>query len=522
VLAPDGLIVLSAVGASRLQAGVIRSSGELNASSLQAKGGRIVLEGDEISLSAGSRTLATGATGGGTVHVGGGWQGSGTMAQARRVTMAEGAQIDVSATVNGVGGEAVLWSDLNAADGMTGAYGGIKAQGGAQGGDGGRIETSGAQVEVAGLKADASAARGTGGTWLLDPYDYTINAAAASTIVSSLDGGTSVSITTANNTGPGAGASSTATGVITVSSAINKTAGGDATLTLSAANKIDVNADISTSSGNLNLVLNAGGGTGAIAGVVSLGGGSLTKQGAGTLVVTGANTYSGGTTISAGALQFSGASASAGTGAISVASGAKLQLAGGVTLANPLSLTGGTASNDWKTSLENVSGSNVLSGALTVTNMNNVFVTAGSTLDINGNVAVSYPGTSQNRWVFDVAGTASVNGIISGATGINKNGVGSLTLGGANTFTDNVSISNGTMRLGSSNVLSGSTIVSGPFGTASNVYLGSGSNATLDFNGNRFTNTLRLGNTGGASRPPTSMPAGDMAPSTTRSVLVPH
>ena len=110
VLAPDGLIILSATGASRLQAGLIRSSGELNASSLQAKGGRIVLEGDEITLSAGSRTLATGATGGGTVLVGGDWQGSGEMTQARKVTLAEGALIDASATGDGDGGKVVLWS----------------------------------------------------------------------------------------------------------------------------------------------------------------------------------------------------------------------------------------------------------------------------------------------------------------------------------------------------------------------------------------------------------------------------
>ncbi|TDM09888.1 MAG: hypothetical protein C4K60_07010 [Ideonella sp. MAG2] len=53
VLAPGGLIILSASGASRLQAGVIRQSGELNASSLQNQGGRIVLEGDDISLASG-------------------------------------------------------------------------------------------------------------------------------------------------------------------------------------------------------------------------------------------------------------------------------------------------------------------------------------------------------------------------------------------------------------------------------------------------------------------------------------
>ena len=73
-------------------------------------------------------------------------------------------------------------------------------------------------------------------------------------------------------------------------------------LTLTAAGKIDVNANISTSNGDLNLVLDTGAGVGVVSGVLSLAGGSLTKLGAGTIALTAANTYSGGTTISAGSL----------------------------------------------------------------------------------------------------------------------------------------------------------------------------------------------------------------------------
>ncbi|NDG42000.1 MAG: filamentous hemagglutinin N-terminal domain-containing protein [Betaproteobacteria bacterium] len=111
VLAPGGLIILSANALASLQAGVIRNSGRLDASSLVSRGGKIMLEGDDITLAAGSRLDASGATGGGTVLVGGDWQGSGEMRQASKVTMDAGATIDASATDKGDGGKVVLWSE---------------------------------------------------------------------------------------------------------------------------------------------------------------------------------------------------------------------------------------------------------------------------------------------------------------------------------------------------------------------------------------------------------------------------
>ena len=50
VLAPDGQIILSAIALNKLQAGVINNTGILEASSMVSKGGKIVLEGDEITL----------------------------------------------------------------------------------------------------------------------------------------------------------------------------------------------------------------------------------------------------------------------------------------------------------------------------------------------------------------------------------------------------------------------------------------------------------------------------------------
>ncbi|KQQ86617.1 MBG domain-containing protein [Massilia sp. Leaf139] len=134
-------------------------------------------------------------------------------------------------------------------------------------GDGGFIETSAAHVaNSAGLNVSAGAAHGRGGEWLVDPYDYVINAAAATNISNTLNTGTSVTITTqASNPQYGAGASGS--GDITVSSAIAKTAGGDAVLTLRADRNVIVGADIGATTGKLGLTLSAGNGAGIYGGV---------------------------------------------------------------------------------------------------------------------------------------------------------------------------------------------------------------------------------------------------------------
>ena len=321
VRAPGGLIILSAHAADKLQGSVVRSSGELSASSLTERGGVIRLEGDHITLASTSRTEAGGSKGGGEVLVGGGWQGGGDQRQAVTTTMEPGATIDVSATQAGDGGTAVLWSDIRNPLSQTRAQGSILARGGAQAGDGGRIETSGHWLDVQGIRAEASAPQGRAGSWLVDPYNVTIGAAAsgtayasnftpgadstilASDVAASLNGGTSVTITTGN------GGSSA--GNITVASAITKSAGNtDVTLTLQAANHIVIDQVISNTggAGKLNVVLDAdnNNGTRAGSGVIFLnnsittGGGNLSFGTGATATVNGVSTRAGGDVFVAG------------------------------------------------------------------------------------------------------------------------------------------------------------------------------------------------------------------------------
>ncbi|WP_399680273.1 beta strand repeat-containing protein [Xenophilus sp.] len=60
------------------------------------------------------------------------------------------------------------------------AFGSFEAKGGSAGGNGGTIETSGGSFELGGIQVDASAPAGQAGSWLIDPYNVTIQSGVAS------------------------------------------------------------------------------------------------------------------------------------------------------------------------------------------------------------------------------------------------------------------------------------------------------------------------------------------------------
>ncbi|EMT5615501.1 filamentous hemagglutinin N-terminal domain-containing protein, partial [Salmonella enterica] len=254
--------------------GVVSQSGHLLADSQTGQGGKITLEGQNIHLAGGSLTSATGKTGGGEVYVGGGWQGQDSrIKNASKVVMDKTATADVSATENGNGGTAVLWSDD-----YTNFRGTVLAKGGAKSGHGGRVETSSHRNLQAYGTVDASSPSGKGGEWLLDPTDVTIvgtgtdsnidsttnagiftpTASGAqilnTSIVSQLNAGTNVTVKTSGGDVAGQ------TGNITVNANIVKTSGADTKLTLLADNNISTanNIAIGATTGKLNLDLLAG------------------------------------------------------------------------------------------------------------------------------------------------------------------------------------------------------------------------------------------------------------------------
>ncbi|HBN3913026.1 TPA: filamentous hemagglutinin N-terminal domain-containing protein, partial [Escherichia coli] len=266
----DGNIVLDGG-----DSGVVHLSGTLQADNASGQGGKVVVQGQNILLDKGSSITATGGQGGGEVYIGGGWQGKdSSIRNADKVVMKDGARIDVSATQQGNGGTAVLWSES-----FTNFRGQVSAKGGENGGNGGQVETSSHGNLQAFGSVRASAKKGKAGNWLLDPLDITIvqnaggNAAnetdengekifspgsatqsqvSNTSINSELNNGTSVTVLT-NSTSSG----SNQAGNISVNADINKTSGTDATLTLKADGNINVNNNITSTNGKLNVNLAA-------------------------------------------------------------------------------------------------------------------------------------------------------------------------------------------------------------------------------------------------------------------------
>ena len=127
-------------------------------------GGRIQLAGGTVDVGRGARLDASGDAGGGQIGLG----GAGARPRTLAVVVEDGAIVSADAVRHGNGGTVVAKAER----GMR-VRGAISARGGAQGGNGGSVDTSAAQVDVA-KTPDLSAPAGIGGTWLIDPNDVTL------------------------------------------------------------------------------------------------------------------------------------------------------------------------------------------------------------------------------------------------------------------------------------------------------------------------------------------------------------
>ena len=242
--------------------GAAEISGSLNSNNENGKGGTIEITAKDIDVNA-AKISADGKTGGGTVLIGGDWQGSGELLQATYVNVDDVTIISANATASGGGGKIVLWSDIKNTNSITTVNGSLFAKG--IDGEGGKIETSGSVINTDRIIVNASSKLSRGGLWLIDPYDYTIDSTAVSNITSALNSGTSVTVaTSADNSSYGSGGSSSGNGDITITSNLQTTADSStsATLTLTAARHITLNSGVSITdinSHSLSVAMNAGG-----------------------------------------------------------------------------------------------------------------------------------------------------------------------------------------------------------------------------------------------------------------------
>lgn len=155
---------------------------------------------------------------------------------------------------------------------------------------------------------------------------------------------------------------------------------------------------------------------------------SITKAGAGTLILSAVNTYTGATHVQTGTLRLGTANAIATSNAVNVASGATLDLAGNNQTLNQLAGAG-----------------NVTLGSAVLTAANS----ANSTF----------------------------SGVISGTGSLVKQGTAALTLTGANTYSGGTTISAGRLVAGSTGALGTGTVNVGSSGTLEFTTTGTVANA---------------------------------------------
>jgi filamentous hemagglutinin family protein len=177
-----GVLFLNAVAAS---GGSITNAGNLavgkgetltlagstvtSTGSLTAPGGVVQVLGERVGLLENARIDVSSDTGGGTVLIGGGFQGKGEVPNAARTFVGPSVTINANANQSGKGGNVIVWADE-----VTGFYGNISARGGSDAGNGGFVEVSGKQHLIFRGTVDTSAANGLSGTLLLDPTDIVI------------------------------------------------------------------------------------------------------------------------------------------------------------------------------------------------------------------------------------------------------------------------------------------------------------------------------------------------------------
>jgi filamentous hemagglutinin family protein len=150
---------------------LVEGNGSILAQSTLGQGGSVQVLGTHVGLTDNARIDVSGGSGGGTILVGGDYQGKNPDIPNAKVTyVGPKVQLNASATGVGDGGKIIVW-----ADDTTRMFGTAQARGGVQGGNGGLVEASGKKyLDFQGL-TDTRAPMGRDGTLLLDPDTITID-----------------------------------------------------------------------------------------------------------------------------------------------------------------------------------------------------------------------------------------------------------------------------------------------------------------------------------------------------------
>jgi autotransporter-associated beta strand protein len=182
----------------------------------------------------------------------------------------------------------------------------------------------------------------------------------------------------------------------------------------------------------------------------------LASQGNGTLLLGAANLYKGTTTISSGALRAANNNALGSTASGTTVGNdprARLELVGGITVAEPLTVSCKGSANGNVPAVVNISDTNTLSGNISLTTGGSfwTFEAAGGKLRVMGETTntttinvrtIWLRGAAEGDWLSVISDSATAL-----STGIRKDDSGTWTLSGNNTYTGNTVVSNGTLRV---------------------------------------------------------------------------
>ena len=223
----------------------------------------------------------------------------------------------------------------------------------------------------------------------------------------------------------------------------------------------------------------------------------LDKFGTGQINLTGNNNYTGVTTINAGVLEAQHENALGSTaGGTTVNSGAALKLfnSTGISFASEALTLNGTGVSNSNGALRSVGGANTWNGAITLgsgVRINADTTGAAGSLTIAGNIT----GGSNVLFLGADGAAITLSGALSGGgasqdgttTSIFKDGSGTLTLTGANTYSGDTRINQGTLTVGS-----GGNLGNGD----SDVFISNG--ATLNVNADTTVDSIQeTGNSNG-------------------------
>lgn len=299
-------------------------------------------------------------------------------------------------------------------------------------------------------------------------------------------------------------AANTISGNITVSGGIlslgaNNAAGaGTASLTVSGGqvdvgstnqSLVSVNLTGGSITGTTGVLTTTGSAINAQSGDISatIGGNiGINKTTAGTVILTGTNTYTGATTIGAGTLQIGNGGTSGSIAATSgVTNNATLAYNRSDALSAGYVISGSGSLVKDGTGVLTLTNANTYTGATTINNGTLQIGNGGTT----GSIANTSGITNNATLAYNRGDALTVGYAISGSGSVVKDGAGTLTLSGTNTYSGGTTLNSGTLVINNGSAL-GSGALAAFNGTTISLITSSGTGTAINLSGSNAVVTL--------------------------------